>query len=213
MSFALVFGCSPSTGVTAATRFMYDISQALLDGCTQEMTCTFPDVLESLQGSDNNFEMVTSSTLKPLRMFYGHNVVRILRGYIFIQEGLEGFGDWEGTELSGQFSKRIGEPLSAKELGSKVRENLMDPSSTNIPEVELLINKTKAEIVQIFRDIRELGNKIRREQGTSLGAFVVSITFLLRDLTQLKQLGAPLEDKSYTHDYSITQQGELVCFP
>ena len=156
MSFALVFGCSPSTGVTASTRFMYDISKALLDGCTAEMTCTFPDVLDKIQGQDNNFEMVTSSTLRPLRMFYGHNVVRILRGYVFVQESLEGFGEWEGTELMKEEYRgmRIGEPLSAKDLGAKVRENLLDPSSTNIPEVELLINKTKAEIIQIFCDIR-----------------------------------------------------------
>ena len=100
-----------------------------------------------------------------------------------------------------------------KDLGAKVRDNLMDPTSTNIPEVELLINKTKAEIVQIFRDIRELGNKIKREQGTSLGVFLVNIGFMLLYDDQLKQLGAPLEDKSYTHKYSVTQQGELVCFP
>ena len=55
----------------------------------------------------------------------------------------------------------------------------MDPTSTNIPSVELLINKTKAEIVQIFRDIRELGDKIKREQGTSLGVFVVNISLML----------------------------------
>ena len=118
--------------------------------------------------------MLTSSTLKPLRMFYGHNVVRILRGYVFVQEGLEGYSAWEGTESLGNKER-----LSAKDLGAKVRDNLMDPSSTNIPEVELHINKTKAEIVQIFRDIRELGNKIKREEGTSLGAFVVDISFLL----------------------------------
>ena len=151
MSFALVFGCSPSTGVDAATRFMYDISQALLDGCTAEMTSTFPDVLESLQGSDNAFEMVTSSTLRPLRMFYGHNVVRILRGYVFVQEGLKGFEDWEGTEIceicERLQGKRIGQSFPAKELGKKVRDNLLDPSSTNIPSVELLINKTKVEII------------------------------------------------------------------
>ena len=117
MSFALVFGCSPSTGVDAQTRYMYDISAALLDGCTPEMTCTFPDVLETLQGRDNNFEMVTSSTLKPLRMFYGHNIVRIYRGYVFVQEGLEGFGEWEGTELCETRGIRIGWPLSAKDLG------------------------------------------------------------------------------------------------
>ena len=197
MSFALVFGCSPSTGVDAATRFMYDISQALIDGLTIEMTCTFPDVLESLQGSDNAFEMVTSSTLRPLRMFYGHNVVRILRGYVFVQEGLEGVGDWEGTEECHKDGWGIGEPLPAKELGKKVRDNLMDPSSTNIPVVELLINKTKAEIIQIFRDIRKLGNKIKREQGTSLGAFVVCIGFMV----------------GHNQDYHVTQQGELVSYP
>ena len=160
--------------------------------------------------------MVTSSTLKPLRMFYGHNVVRVLRGYVFVQEGLEGVGEWEGTELCDEDGYRIGEPLSAKDLGAKVRDNLMGPSSTNIPEVELHINKTKAEIVQIFRDIRELGNKIKREEGTSLGAFVVNINFLFNEYfnpEKLKQLGAPLHDKSYQHDYSVTQQGELVCFP
>ena len=74
----------------------------------------------------------------------------------------------------------------------------MDRSSTNIPEVELHINKSKAEIVKIFRDIRELGNKIKREQGTSLGVIAVSISFTGSD---------------GTHDYSVTQQGELVCFP
>ena len=78
---------------------MYDVSDALQDGVTNEMTCTFPDVLENLEGSDNNFEMVTSSTLKPLKMFYEHNVARILRGYVFVQESLEGVGDWEGAEL------------------------------------------------------------------------------------------------------------------
>ena len=179
MSFALVFGCSPSTGVDAATRFMYDISKALLDGCNAEMTCTFPDVLESLQGSDNAFEMVTSSTLRPLRMFYGHNVVRILRGYVFVQEGLEGFGDWEGSEECNQYGLRIEKPLAAKELGKKVRDNLMDLSSTNIPVVEVLINKPKAEIIQIFRDIRELGNRIKREQGTGLGVFIICLGFMI----------------------------------
>ena len=137
---------------------MYDVSDALRDGVTNEMTCIFPDVLENLEGSDNNFEIVTSSTLKPLKMFYEHNVARILRGYVFVQESLEGVGDWEGTELCELIhGVRIGEPLSARALGEKVRDNLMDTETTNIPEVQLLINKTKAEIVQIFVGIKQLG--------------------------------------------------------
>ena len=71
--------------------------------------------------------MVTSSTLKPLRMFYGHNVVRILRGYIFVQEGLEGVGNWEGHEHCNVIGLGVGEPLSAKDMGNKVRDELMDP--------------------------------------------------------------------------------------
>ena len=70
VSFALVFGCSPSTGVRADTQMLFDISKALIEGLTDEMTCTFPDVLDSLMGQDNNFELVTSSTLKPLTLFY-----------------------------------------------------------------------------------------------------------------------------------------------
>ena len=78
---------------------LFDISKALIEGNTAEGTCTFPDVLETLQGTDTNLELVTSSTLRPLKMFYQHNIVRILRGYIFVQEYLEGFGKYEGTEL------------------------------------------------------------------------------------------------------------------
>ena len=92
----------------------------------------------------------------------------------------------------------------------------MDPSSTNIPLVELLINKTKAEIVQIFRDIQQLGNRVKREYGSSLCVFVCCIGFMLEENSnsdQLKALGAPLEVKNYQHDYHTTQQGELVCYP
>ena len=181
---------------------MYDVSEALRDGVTNEMTCIFPDVLENLQGSDNNFEMVTSSTLKPLKMFYVHNVARVLRGYVFVQESLEGVGDWEGTELCYQNGSRIGEPIKARALGEKVRENLMDSGTTNIPEVELLVNKTKAEIVQIFRAIKQLGEQTKREQGCSLGVFVICIGFLLEENNyynreQLLDLGVPLSNRSY----------------
>ena len=78
---------------------LFDISKSLIEGLTAESTCTFPNVLETLQGTDTNLELVTSSTLRPLKMFYDYNIVRILRGYIFVQEHLEGIGKFEGTEL------------------------------------------------------------------------------------------------------------------
>ena len=82
-------------------------------------------------------------------MFYVHNIVRILRGYIFVQEYLEGFGKFEGTELctSDEYGYRIGEVLPALELAKKVKEEMEDPTCTNISDVELLVNLTKDETI------------------------------------------------------------------
>ena len=154
VSFALIFGCPPSVGVKADTRMVYDISEALIDGKTDESTCTFPDVIETLQASDVNLELVTSSTLRPLKMFYVHNVVRILRGYIFVQEYLEGFGKFEGTELCDDRGRRIGDVLPALDLAQKIKAEMEDPTSTNISDVELLVNLTKDETIQKFHEIR-----------------------------------------------------------
>ena len=147
VSFALIFGCPPSFGVKKDTQMIFDISKALVEGVKPDMTCTFPDVLETLQGSDTNLELVTSTTLKPLKMFYEHNIVRILRGYIFVQEHLEGVGSFEGTELcyalGGIEGKRIGKVLPALELAEKVKKEMKDPESMNIRDVELLVNLTK----------------------------------------------------------------------
>ena len=122
---------------------LFDISKALIEGLTAESTCTFPDVLETLQGTDTNLELVTSSTLRPLKMFYDYNIVRILRGYIFVQEYLEGVGKFEGTELCDENGWRIGDVLPALDLAKKVKEEMEDPTSTNISDVELLVNLTK----------------------------------------------------------------------
>ena len=155
MNFAIVFGCPPSVGVRADTKMLFDISDALIDGLSAEMTCTFPDVIETLQGTDANLELVTSSTLRPLKMFYVHNVVRILRGYIFVQEYLEGVGKFEGTELCDEtWGDRIGDVLPALDLARKVKEEMEDPTSTNMSNVELLVNLTKDETIQKFHEIR-----------------------------------------------------------
>ena len=77
-------------------------------------------------------------------MFYDHNIVRILRGYIFVQEHLEGLGPFEGTELcQSHDGARIGKVLPALDLAEKVKKEMEDPESTNISDVELLVNLTK----------------------------------------------------------------------
>ena len=118
---------------------MFDISFALLKGCSADFTCEFPDVLESLTGTDVNFELVTSATLRPLKLFYEHNVARVLRGYVFVQEHLDDVGEWEGTEIS-IIGSSEGEVVKARPLGEKVRDAMMDPKATDIQEAELLVN-------------------------------------------------------------------------
>ena len=54
-----------------------------------------------------------------------------------------------------------------------------DKTSTNISDVELLVNLTKDETIQKFRDIRELGKKTMQEEQCSLGCIVVVIGFML----------------------------------
>ena len=61
---------------------MADMSEVLLKGYDDEFTCTFPEVLDSLKGKDVNFEMVTSATLRPLRLFY--SVITKTMGLVFV---------------------------------------------------------------------------------------------------------------------------------
>ena len=148
VNFALVFGCPPSIGVKSDTKMLFDISFALIEGvAAHDMACTFPNVLETLQGTDTNLELVTSTTLMPLKIFYEHNVVRILRGYIFVQEGLEGVGKFKGYEKVDQRAFGIGDNFLALELGKRIEEDMKDPESTNISDVKLFVNLTKDETI------------------------------------------------------------------
>ena len=84
-----------------------DICEAMLEALTEEMTCTYPEAVEAIQGRDANFEFVNSSTLKPLLLFYTHNVVTEMYGYVFVQDHLDNFEHlWEGTELCNEFDER-----------------------------------------------------------------------------------------------------------
>ena len=101
---------------------MDDISRALIDGCNGDMVCTFPDCLDSLQGTDVNIELVSSSTLRPYRLFFIHNLVSRTVGLIFVQTHLKDIV-WKGTE-DGEIAKEESERYTAEELGEKVKSQL-----------------------------------------------------------------------------------------
>ena len=81
--FALCFGCSPSVGVKSDTHMMSEISRMLITRYDSNLCMDIIQVLESLQGSDTNLELVQSSTMRPLRLFYVYNVVQRTLGFVF----------------------------------------------------------------------------------------------------------------------------------
>ena len=61
------------------------------------MTCQLSEVLDSLSGTDVNFEIVKSQTARPLKLFYAFNNAGTLKAYIFVQTELEGFEEYAGV--------------------------------------------------------------------------------------------------------------------
>ena len=120
--FSFGFGCNPGTGVASNTTMCRDICEAMLEALNEDLTCTYPEAVEAIQGRDANFEFANSSTLKPLLLFYTHNIVTEIHGYVFTQDLLpsdyraEGRVLWQGTELHGEYLERTGDVLSATDL-------------------------------------------------------------------------------------------------
>ena len=125
---------------------MSDLERSFRDGLTSEFTCTFPAVIDRIKGSDVNFELVSSSTLRPLRLFYVYNVVSRTYGYVFAWEGLPGQYD----AISGKELIWKSDGLSAKDMAEKVKGELLDPTALNVSHVEILFNKTRSQVIATF---------------------------------------------------------------
>ena len=91
-NFVLVFGCKSGMGIGAKSVMASDFSNALLASYdANDLTCTLSDVLDTLIGTDVNFEIVKAQTVRPLKMNYVHNKVDVIRAFIFVQTELDGF--------------------------------------------------------------------------------------------------------------------------
>ena len=124
---------------------MYDLSEAILSNLGLDMTFYYPAFTESLQGKDSNFETAQSSTLRPLRLQWTHNVVLYTLGYVFIQTDLKGLGEWTGTESCDNWGgRRIGDVFPSETMAEEVKEQLMDPTALGLSDVEILTNLSRA---------------------------------------------------------------------
>ena len=81
---------------------------------------------------------------------YTYNCVSRLLGYVFVWSHLKGFGEWEGAE-----DRDEGERHSATDLGKIAQQQMMDPEGLAIPNVQLIIDSTKAEVIDYFKIINQ----------------------------------------------------------
>ena len=164
-------------------------------------------VLESLQGSDTNLELVQSSTMRPLRLFYVYNVVQRTLGFVFAQTGLEDILQWRGC-LNG----KDGERYPAKEMAELVKKEMMAKDALDITDVEIFVDLSKVQTISSFQDILSKALKICQEEGCRVGIFIVAIGLMIdeRNDDLLEELGAPLTDDKLMPFFHLTCAGEAV---
>ena len=71
-----MWGCRPSHGVKLDTQMINEVAGRFLNRLNREtLELTIPQAFEDFEGSDANFEIVTSQTLQKLVISYEHNVI------------------------------------------------------------------------------------------------------------------------------------------
>ena len=84
-NFMLIYGSKPGYGVKIDTKLIRDVMRCFLELYDMHsLTVTLPKILDQLQGSDTNIEIVTSSNLQTLRM--GIRCFEVVKStaYIFV---------------------------------------------------------------------------------------------------------------------------------
>ena len=101
----LLFGCRPSLGVDAETTMIADLIRTLLSRLDrQTLAVTFPKVLDQMEGSDASFEMSASNSIKPMNLFYAHNIATHKMGLLLVNNGIENNGKklpWKNADQNG----------------------------------------------------------------------------------------------------------------
>ena len=143
------------------------------------MTCQLDDVLATLQGTDVNFEIIKSQTVRPLKLFYTHNKANILRGYIFAQNTLKDKRFY--SEINADSYYKLGPHVaySASLLGEKIKRQLQEKDALGIDEVEVFSDLSKAETIKKIQSIKESSIAIATEKNCNVGHVFVTVGFRL----------------------------------
>ena len=113
-----------------------DLTRALHKGIGDDMTCLFLDAMELMQGSDVNFELVSSSSIRPLRLLYEYNFSTESQCIIIVHTQMDGLLEY--IERDGQ---------TAMEIAKQAKKDLVDSKIVSSENVVILVDLNKEQIV------------------------------------------------------------------
>ena len=184
---------------------MKNISDALIKGLGQDMTCLFPDCIESMIGEDVNFELVASSSLRPLRLLYDYNFATEFHAFIFVHTELKGFKKWTKNKYSSD------PELSAMEAAEQAKRDLVATKLFTEENVTICVDLDKKQLVEKFIELRAQADQITAENGPCLAYFVVNMGFSLINIHHkdiLQGIEFPLAEDDCL---PLTSLGEPFC--
>jgi hypothetical protein len=83
VNFGLLHCCAPGHDFSSKSAAASTIYQAFIGGCREDGFCTFPEVFDRLNGKEAQFELLTSTTIQPLKLFFTQKIVKRKIGYVF----------------------------------------------------------------------------------------------------------------------------------
>ena len=72
-----------------------------------DLSLKIPVVFDQLKGEDADFEMVTSNSIKPLRLFYTDNKISHAKAVIFVNTGIGRTADITEEKFYEDFKKEM----------------------------------------------------------------------------------------------------------
>ena len=125
-----MFGCAASKTVNAETNMVEEIVATMENRFNKDtLRLEIPRTFENIKLDHEKIEIASSSTLQPLNLVFGHNVITDTIGYIFVNTGSKGLRYKNAVER-GNYAK------------------LMLEGILKFKEVELFIDLSKDEIIE-----------------------------------------------------------------
>ena len=204
-NFVFGFGCQPNNGVQKDTKMVSDLCHALLTRFDSDtLICEVPDVFNDMKGTDTKNELVTSSTIQKVNLFYSWNIAIKTIGVVFVNTHI--IGEDNSTLL-----EYLEKGMTARERGDIARQLFESQDLLGLDSVEVCTNYSKEQILSKIDQLQATADAFNSGKGKSLGIFIYNIGYKPFGNEIKKAYNLDLEDENFCHEYIFTTTGEVVC--